>query len=280
MLALIGDLFMLFGQNQTGFFPVFAAFLLAGQGPLGFLELRFGFAQTVRVGMLERFISIVCGDGEVGKTQVNADFVFRRKPYRRFLFHQDGNEIMAGLVHRNGARLDQALEIPMLLDFDEPDLRQFDFPVFDADVPALVVGRVGRFRFVLGFEFRKTDGFVPEEVLVGPVQVLVGVRQGQIVHLFQEREFLFEGRIGSRLDASQQFLVVFVCFVGCFPVGQHLVEDESCGTETIGEVDFLFLVGVQTELVGFQHDTHLFGFIIHLRTGVRQRGRPCCLTHD
>ena len=104
---------------------------------------------------------------------------------------------------------------------------------------------------MLGFEFRETDGFVAEEVLVGFIQVLAGICQSQIVHFFQEWKFFFEGRIGPRLDGSHQFFVVFVGFVNFLSVSQHFVEDESCGAKTIGEIDFLILIGIQTELIGF-----------------------------
>jgi hypothetical protein len=59
---------------------------------------------------------------------------------------------------------------------------------------------VGGLLPVFGFEFRITDGVVPEEVFVNLVQVLAGIRQSQIVHLFQKRKFFFEGHIGPRLD--------------------------------------------------------------------------------
>jgi len=203
VLALVRNLFMFLGQNQAGFLPVLAAFLLARQGALGFLDFLFGFPQTLWIRVFFDVARIICGDGKIGKAKIDADFVFRRQPFWCFLFYQNGNEVVAGLVHRNRAGLDQPIKIPVLLDCDETNLRQFDFSVLDADVSALVVGGVGGLRFVFAFEFRKADGFVTEEVLVGLVQILVGIRQSQVIHLFQERKFFFEGRIGPRLNASQ-----------------------------------------------------------------------------
>lgn len=143
MLALISDLFMFFGQCQAGLFPVFAAFFLARQRPLGFLDLPFRLAQALRVPVLHQFVHIVGGDSKIGKTQVDTDFMLRRHPFGRFLLDQNGDEVFAGLRHGNRARLDEAIKIPMLPDFDEADFRQLDFFIFDADVSALVVGRIG-----------------------------------------------------------------------------------------------------------------------------------------
>ena len=143
MLALVRNLFVFLGQHQACLIPVLAAFLFAGQGSLGFLAFLFGLVQTFWVRILHGFSGIVCGDGEVGNAEIDADFVFSRQPLRRFLFDQNGNEVITGLVHGKGAGLDQALEVPVLLHFDETNLRQFDFAVFDADVPALVIGGVG-----------------------------------------------------------------------------------------------------------------------------------------
>lgn len=143
MLALVRNLFVFLGQHQACLIPVLAAFLFAAQGPLSFLDFLFGLVQIFWVRMLHGFPGIVCGDGEVGNAEIDADFVFSRQPLRRFLFDQNGNEIITGLVHGKGAGLDQAREVPVLLNFDETNLRQFDFAVFDADVPALVIGGVG-----------------------------------------------------------------------------------------------------------------------------------------
>ena len=93
--------------------------------------------------VLHRFAHIVCGDGEVGNAQVDADFVLRRHPFGNFLLDQNGNEIFAGLVHGNRAGLDDTVKIPVLPNLDEADFWQLDFVTFDADVPALVVGGVG-----------------------------------------------------------------------------------------------------------------------------------------
>ena len=123
VLALVRNLFVFLGQNQACLFPVLAAFLLARQGALGFLDFLFGPPQTFRVRVFFTVVRIVCGDGEVGNAEINTDFVFCRQPFGRFLFHQNGNEIMTGLVHRNRTGFDAAVKIPVLFDFDETNLR-------------------------------------------------------------------------------------------------------------------------------------------------------------
>ncbi len=47
---LVSDLAVDGGNNQPGFLPVGAPFLLAGEGTLGFFQLAFGYYQIFRIG--------------------------------------------------------------------------------------------------------------------------------------------------------------------------------------------------------------------------------------
>ncbi len=187
VVAPVFDLLMLLREEEPGLLTVPAARFLAGECALRSFQPRFGLSQVARVRDLLRDEGVVRHGGKVFQPEVDPDRVPGRDPRLVVLLDEERHEEFARPRHRHGRRADLAVEVAMLCEPDEPDLRQTDFSRLDADRAVLVVRRVGRARFPFRLEHREA-GRPGEELRERRVEVQLRVREREAVRLAQERE--------------------------------------------------------------------------------------------
>ena len=97
---------------------------------------------------------------------------------------------------------------------------------------------------MFGFEVRKTNGLVAEEVFVGFFQILLGVRQSKTIHILQKGKLVLVLRwcIFQHLPC---FLVVLNFAV------QHSVVDKADTSEAVCEICLLDFRRIKPEFVSF-----------------------------
>lgn len=183
----VPDLLVSLREDEPGLLAVPAARFLAGEGALRPFQPRLGLSQVARVRDLLRERRVVRHGGEVFQTEVDPDRVLGRDPWLVVLLDEERHEELARPRHRHGRGADLAVEVAVLCEPDEPDLREPYAVLLDADRAVLVVRRVGRARLPSRLEHREA-GRPGEELRERRVEVQLRVREREAVRLAKERE--------------------------------------------------------------------------------------------
>ncbi len=184
------------------------------------------------------------------QTEIDPDLVLGWDPLFLILINEDGDEELACLGHRDRRRPDDALELAMLCEPHEPDLRQPDFSRLDADRAVLVVRRVGGTRPSSRLEGREAT-CPGEELRERRVQVQLRIRERETVRLGEEREQGLVGggcrRFPSRHDPRFRLLA------DGDAVLEQLVVDEPGAADRLDEELSLCRRRVEPVCIAFQH---------------------------
>jgi hypothetical protein len=262
--ALIGHLFVLPGQSQPCFSPVFAALLAATEATLQTLEFFLGFSQVFR--MFNRLPTVwqrLAQRGKVPEAHINPDW---RLPTKlrggSSHFALDGDEILAGLGFRHGAAFHLSCHWPVKHGPHFADLGQVDpttvyfktLRICDGllVVLAVIVGIPFGHPVLAGFAvscWQRPFSVPPEEVLVGRIQISKRKLQNLRISLIEPFKLV------GLLQVFQHHLHIFFTQIeavlkpGLLFDGQEVIIDKSGVSELDSKRRFLFAGGVDAESV-------------------------------
>ncbi len=262
--ALISHLFVLPGQGQPCFSPVFTALLAAAELPLQPFEFFLGFPQVV--GVFNHRPAIRQGPAQGGKApeaDINPDRRLAAKLRgRSFHFTLDGDEILAGLGFRHGAVFHLPFHWPVKHRPNLAHLGQVDPTACHLEPLRIGDGLLVVLAVIVGISFghsvlarfavarrQRPLPFHPEKVPVSRIQLvqrtlkhlrIALVQPAMLLGLFQ----LFQDDLHIFFAEGQTVLKPGLLFEG-----QEMVIDKAGLSKLDGQLVLLDFVGVDAKAV-------------------------------
>lgn len=166
--------------------------------------------------------------------------------YLVFVLEQNACIIVPARILTDGDRFDPVIfrYRSVLFDLHIPCFWKLQVPIFKGYRALLVIRCIRSAGFMSGFEFRKSNFRIPEEVIICLLQIHLCICKGQTINLFQPRKFFFVLRRGI-VPFLFRFLVIFDFII------QHFIIDEPYTAKRFGKQCFLFPVRIYPEFICF-----------------------------